>query len=55
MKIVDICHFVYYTFILAFPVEPIGVDLAIPDCYEDKEPVPKNSYYGGIEGGEQYA
>lgn len=34
--------------------EPVGIDLVIPDCYEDKEVVPQKSYYGGIEGGGQY-
>ena len=32
----------------------MGIDLVIPDCYEDKEVVSQKSYYGGVEGGGKY-
>lgn len=36
------------------PADPIGVDLEIPDCYEDEEIVPQKTYFGGQEGVGQY-
>lgn len=30
--------------------DPKGVELALPDCSEDKEIVPLKTYYGGKEG-----
>ncbi|KAF5472567.1 hypothetical protein F2P56_009278 [Juglans regia] len=36
------------------PADPIGVDLEIPDCIEDKEVIPQKSYFGGQEGVGQY-
>lgn len=32
------------------PADPMGTELAIPDCSEDIEVVPQKSYYGGKEG-----
>eukprot|EP01018_Ginkgo_biloba_P031074 Gb_01915 [translate_table: standard] len=34
--------------------EPVGIDLVIPDCCEDKEVFPQKSYYGGREGDGDY-
>ncbi|XP_077243847.1 outer arm dynein light chain 1 protein [Tasmannia lanceolata] len=36
------------------PADPMGVELIIPDCCEDKEVVPQKSYYGGQEGNGAY-
>ncbi|KAF8413517.1 hypothetical protein HHK36_001507 [Tetracentron sinense] len=36
------------------PADPVGVELIIPDCYEDMEVVPQKSYYGGLEGNGEY-
>lgn len=43
-------------FILFFlsTADPIGVDLEILDCVEDKEVVPRKTYFGGQEGVGQY-
>ncbi|KAG9439115.1 hypothetical protein H6P81_019280 [Aristolochia fimbriata] len=32
------------------PANPVGLELLLPDCCEDKEVVPQKSYYGGQEG-----
>ncbi|KAL0011814.1 hypothetical protein SO802_006922 [Lithocarpus litseifolius] len=36
------------------PADPIGVDLEIPDCFEDEEVIPQKTYFGGQEGTGQY-
>ncbi|KAF5475058.1 hypothetical protein F2P56_006904 [Juglans regia] len=36
------------------PADPIGVDLEILDCVEDREVVPRKTYFGGQEGVGQY-
>ncbi|KAK7852586.1 187-kda microtubule-associated protein air9 [Quercus suber] len=36
------------------PADPIGVDLEIPDCFEDEEVIPQKTYFGGQEGAGQY-
>ncbi|XP_057465602.1 187-kDa microtubule-associated protein AIR9 isoform X2 [Actinidia eriantha] len=36
------------------PAEPMGVELVIPDCCEDKMVVPQKTYFGGQEGDGQY-
>ncbi|KAG6695757.1 hypothetical protein I3842_09G113900 [Carya illinoinensis] len=36
------------------PADPIGVDMEILDCIEDKEVVPRKTYFGGQEGVGQY-
>ncbi|KAM4101329.1 hypothetical protein ACB094_05G135400 [Castanea mollissima] len=36
------------------PADPIGVDLEIPDCFEDEEVIPQKAYFGGQEGAGQY-
>lgn len=41
-------------FLFSFLADPIGVDLEIPDCIEDKEVIPQKSYFGGQEGVGQY-
>ncbi|KAF9588966.1 hypothetical protein IFM89_017645 [Coptis chinensis] len=32
------------------PADPVGLELILPDCWEDVEVVPQKSYYGGKEG-----
>ncbi|KAF5205341.1 Microtubule-associated air9-like protein [Thalictrum thalictroides] len=32
------------------PADPVGLELTIPDCYEDVEVVPHKAYFGGREG-----
>ncbi|PIA41703.1 hypothetical protein AQUCO_02200255v1 [Aquilegia coerulea] len=32
------------------PADPVGLELTIPDCYEDIEVVPHRTYFGGREG-----
>ncbi|XP_031264195.1 187-kDa microtubule-associated protein AIR9 isoform X1 [Pistacia vera] len=36
------------------PGDPVGLDLVIPDCCEDKEVVPHKKYFGGQEGVGEY-
>lgn len=36
------------------PAEPMGVELVIPDCCEDKIVVPQKTYFGGQEGDGEY-
>ncbi|XP_050287911.1 187-kDa microtubule-associated protein AIR9 isoform X2 [Quercus robur] len=36
------------------PADPIGVDLEIPDCFEDEEVILQKTYFGGQEGAGQY-
>lgn len=39
---------------LVTPAAPIGVELVIPDCFEDKAVVPQKTYFGGQEGNGDY-
>ncbi|XP_031505223.1 187-kDa microtubule-associated protein AIR9 isoform X2 [Nymphaea colorata] len=39
---------------LICPAEPVGLELIIPECFEDKEVVPVKSYFGGKEGHGEY-
>ncbi|KAK2991031.1 hypothetical protein RJ640_018026 [Escallonia rubra] len=34
--------------------DPVGVELVIPDCWEDKVVHPQKTYFGGLEGGGDY-
>ncbi|XP_022762690.1 187-kDa microtubule-associated protein AIR9-like isoform X2 [Durio zibethinus] len=36
------------------PADPVGLDLVIPDCYENQEVVPQKTYFGGQEGVGEY-
>ncbi|KAK6932089.1 hypothetical protein RJ641_001713 [Dillenia turbinata] len=36
------------------PADPVGLELAIPDCCEDNEVFPKKVYFGGQEGAGEY-
>ncbi|KAJ8762645.1 hypothetical protein K2173_010666 [Erythroxylum novogranatense] len=36
------------------PADPVGLELVIPDCCEDKELVPQKRYFGGKEGVGEY-
>nr|DAD37235.1 TPA_asm: hypothetical protein HUJ06_007876 [Nelumbo nucifera] len=36
------------------PADPMGLELIIPECFEDKEVVPQKTYYGGQEGNGEY-
>ncbi|KAJ6893988.1 microtubule-associated protein AIR9 [Populus alba x Populus x berolinensis] len=34
--------------------DPVGLELVIPNCYEDKEAIPQKTYFGGQEGAGEY-
>ncbi|KAJ0262088.1 187-kDa microtubule-associated protein AIR9 [Hirschfeldia incana] len=36
------------------PANPMGLELLIPDCYENQEVVPQKKYFGGHEGDGEY-
>ncbi|EEF39234.1 protein phosphatases pp1 regulatory subunit, putative [Ricinus communis] len=36
------------------PADPVGLELVIPNCFEDKEVVPQKTYFGGQEGVGEY-
>ncbi|KAL8129516.1 hypothetical protein V2J09_018671 [Rumex salicifolius] len=36
------------------PADPMGLELSIPDCCEDKEVIPEKKYFGGVEGVGEY-
>lgn len=36
------------------PADPVGLDLVVPDCYENQEAVPQKKYFGGQEGVGEY-
>ncbi|CAH8333213.1 unnamed protein product [Eruca vesicaria subsp. sativa] len=36
------------------PANPMGLELLIPDCYENQEVVPHKTYFGGHEGDGEY-
>ncbi|KAL9346290.1 hypothetical protein Peur_061143 [Populus x canadensis] len=36
------------------PADPVGLELVIPNCYEDKEAIPQKTYFGGQEGAGEY-
>uniref|UniRef100_A0A2P2LXJ8 187-kDa microtubule-associated protein AIR9 n=1 Tax=Rhizophora mucronata TaxID=61149 RepID=A0A2P2LXJ8_RHIMU len=36
------------------PADPVGLELAMPDCCEDMEVVPNKRYFGGKEGAGEY-
>ncbi|KAF5752705.1 microtubule-associated protein [Tripterygium wilfordii] len=36
------------------PADPVGLELIIPDCCENKEIVPQKTYFGGQEGAGEY-
>ncbi|KAG5254640.1 187-kDa microtubule-associated protein [Salix suchowensis] len=36
------------------PADPVGLELVIPYCYEDKEVTPQKTYFGGQEGSGEY-
>ncbi|KAL3612128.1 hypothetical protein D5086_003148, partial [Populus alba] len=36
------------------PADPVGLELVIPYCYEDKEVTPQKTYFGGQEGAGEY-
>ncbi|KAL2327482.1 hypothetical protein Fmac_020909 [Flemingia macrophylla] len=36
------------------PADPKGMDLVIPDCFEDREVIPQRKYFGGHEGIGEY-
>lgn len=39
---------------VVIPADPMGVELIIPDCWEDMEVVPQKTYFGGQEGDGDY-
>ncbi|GLT64986.1 hypothetical protein SLA2020_374440 [Shorea laevis] len=39
---------------LISPADPVGLDLVIPECYENQEVVPQKKYFGGQEGVGEY-
>ncbi|GLT97098.1 hypothetical protein SLE2022_146820 [Rubroshorea leprosula] len=39
---------------LISPADPVGLDLVVPDCYENQEAVPQKKYFGGQEGLGEY-
>lgn len=46
--------YVCLTIIFVVIAEPMGVELVIPDCCEDKIVVPQKTYFGGQEGDGEY-
>lgn len=43
----------YFVFVY-LTADPVGLELVIPNCCEDKEVVPQKAYFGGQEGGGEY-
>lgn len=56
--VLDTVFYIYLSWILLFfPLEtanPMGLELLIPDCYENQEVVPHKNYFGGHEGDGEY-
>lgn len=42
------------TVVFVVIAEPMGVELVIPDCCEDRIVVPQKTYFGGQEGDGKY-
>lgn len=40
--------------VIILVADPVGLELAIPECFQGEEVVPHKSYFGGLEGVGEY-